>query len=381
MAALLTSEIDDGNKRDILVEHIDDARRMGVEVLPPSVNHSEGDFTVEKDKIVFGLTAVKGCGRNAAEEIARARKEGGPFKDLFDLCERIDHRVVPKAALEKLIKAGALDCLGGHRAQLLHALGRAMQAAADRQHDQRIGQRSLFDDFSESASSNGTAEQLPDVAPWSETEKLKQEKEVLDFYFSNHPLAQHEKELRRFSTHTAADVKTLPAQQDVVLGGMLSHVRFRNTKRARNGNSRFAAFKIEDITGAVECVMWPDDLARCKEPIKDDCVCYVQGIVERNREEPTLVLSRVINREQIAKERATGLWLLLQLGKHRPVEIDALGEILRKSPGPTPVFLTIKDPANRTSVLRLGRHFSVNASTFDFDGLERLLGAGSVRLE
>src|SRR5690606_27112721 len=159
---------------------------------------------------------------------------------------------------------------------------------------------------------------------------------------------------------------------EVVLGGMLTHVRFRNTKRARNGNSRFAAFKIEDITGAVECVMWPDDLARCKEPIEDDRVCYVQGVVERNREEPTLVLSRIISCEQIAKERATRLWLRLQLGKHRTVEIDALGEILSKTPGPTTVFLTVKDSANRKAVLRLGKKYSVNASTFDFEGLERL---------
>ena len=97
MAALLSSEIDDGNKRDILVEHIADARKLGVEVLPPDVNRGEADFTVQNDRIVFGLTAIKGLGRGAAEEIVRAREAGGPFKDLFDFCERIDRRIVPKA--------------------------------------------------------------------------------------------------------------------------------------------------------------------------------------------------------------------------------------------------------------------------------------------
>src|SRR5206468_11609007 len=98
MAALLSSEIDDGNKRDILVQHIDDARRLGVEVLPPCVNASEPDFTVnEQGKIVFGLTAVKGVGRQASEEVLRVRQEGGPYRDLFDFCERVDHKLVSKA--------------------------------------------------------------------------------------------------------------------------------------------------------------------------------------------------------------------------------------------------------------------------------------------
>ena len=195
MAALLSSEIDDGNKRDILVQHIDDARRLGVEVLAPNVNASESEFSVYRGKIVFGLTAIKGCGRGASEEIARVRDLGGRYKDLYDLSERVDHKVVPRSALEKLIKAGALDSFGAHRAQLLAILPRALQAADERQTDRRLGQRNLFDAFAGEAGGGGVAlapaEPLPDVPPWSETEKLKYEKEVLDFYFSSHPLAQH----------------------------------------------------------------------------------------------------------------------------------------------------------------------------------------------
>src|SRR5262249_40603692 len=138
MAALLSSEIEDGNKRDIMVQHIDDAKRFGVDVLPPSVNASDAAFTVTDGKIVFGLTAIKGVGRGVADDIVRARLEGGGFKDLFDLCERVDTRVVNKTALEKLLKAGALDGLGGHRAQLLNAVARAIQAATERQYDRRV---------------------------------------------------------------------------------------------------------------------------------------------------------------------------------------------------------------------------------------------------
>ena len=125
MAALLSSEIEDGNKRDIMVEHISDARKMGVDVVPPSINASDVEFTVKGKEIIFGLLALKGFGRQAAATVVRARTAGGPFKDLYDFCERIDQKIVNRAAVERLIKAGALDCLGGHRRQLIAALPRA----------------------------------------------------------------------------------------------------------------------------------------------------------------------------------------------------------------------------------------------------------------
>src|SRR5256885_9125397 len=112
MAALLSSEIDDGNKRDMLVDHIADARKMGIEVLPPDVNRGRADFDVQNNRIVFGLTAIKGLGRGAAEEIVRARDAGGKFKDLYDFCDRIDRRIFPKAAGVPMVQAGAFAPFG-----------------------------------------------------------------------------------------------------------------------------------------------------------------------------------------------------------------------------------------------------------------------------
>lgn len=384
MAALLSSEVDDGNKRDILVEHIADARRLGVEVLPPNLNQSEVDFSVQEGKIVFGIVAIKGVGRQAAEEIVRARREGGPFRDPFDLCERIDLKVVKAAALEKLAMAGATDCFWMHRAQVLHVLPRAIQAAADRQKDRKTGQKSLFDAFA-AVETRPTAEAQPEVAgdvpPWSETEKLKHEKEVLDFYFSSHPLAQHDRELRRYATHSVSQIKTAPADEEVLLGGMLTLIRYMNYKKPRrDGNNRYMRCKVEDLTGAVECVMWAEEFARCKDEIAEDRVVFVKGTVERTREEPSLVLSRVYSVDQASREMAKNLNLLMHLGRSRPVEIDALAEILKRSPGPVPVLLTIRDPQGRLTILKLGRSFGINPQTFDQDALENLLGSGSVKL-
>jgi DNA polymerase-3 subunit alpha len=382
MAALLSSEIEDGNKRDVMVDHIADARRLGAQVLPPDVNASDAEFTVRDAKIVFGLMAVKGVGRGAAAEIERARNDGGVFKDVFDFCERVDPRIVNKMALEKLVKAGAFDRLGMHRAQALHVLPRALQSAADRQNDLRVGQGNLFDGFAaDEKSTNGLAEALPDVPDWSESEKLKNEKEVLDFYFSSHPLAQQEGDLRRFSSHSLAQLRALDAGEEVTIGCMLTQLRFMNTKKARNGNSRYLRCKIEDFTGSAECVMWPDDFVRYKDAVAEDTPCFVRGTVERNREEPGLVLSRIFTMEQARRELATKLWLRLSLPEHGPRHIDQLSELLRRSQGRCPVFLAVRDPKGKTCVLQLGRDLAVNPTAYPHAELEEILGPDGVRLE
>jgi DNA polymerase-3 subunit alpha len=380
MAALLSSEIDNSGKRDIMVDHIADARKMGVEVLPPGVNTSDSEFSVFDGKIPFGMTAIKGVGRNSSDEIVRARNEGGRFKDIFDLCERIDLKIINRATIERLIKAGALDRLGGHRAQLMAALPRAIQAAMDRQKDARLGQGNLFDAFAEGSAAAEAKETLPDVPSWTETEKLKYEKEVLDFYLSSHPLTQNEKALRRFASHTSEEMKQLPADQEVTLGGMFAQIALKNTQKARNGNSRYFLARIEDMSGSAKCVMWPDDFARFKEEIRDDVPYIIKGTVDRRREEPTLVINRVLTMEQAQRELARGLYLLLRLGRTPPDDVDRLGTVLRQTPGTCPVFLTIKDGADKFCVLKLGREFAVNPNTFAQEELETILGPNSVRL-
>ncbi len=383
-AALLSSEIDDGNKRDIMVDHIADAKKMGVEVLPPCVNVSETMFSVQGKKVVFGLLAIKGLGHAASEDIVRARKEGGPFKDLFDFCERVDVKLVPRAAMEKLIKAGAMDRFGGHRAQLLHTLPRAQQAATERQQDLRVGQGNLFESFTSENSANGStqAEPLPDVPPWPETDKLKYEKEALDFYFSSHPLAQVEKDLMRLGTHTAEQLPTVPPNQEIMIGGMLSQVRFMNTKKARNGNSRYMRCKIEDFTGTVECVMWPDDFARNKESVHDDKICFFRGVIDErsSRQEPILLVSQIVSVEQAQREGCGEVWVRMRLGEHHPYVVDTLRGILMRHPGSCPVWLSVCDPTGKQARLRLARNFGVNPLALPAAEIEDLLGPGSVKL-
>jgi DNA polymerase III subunit alpha len=378
MAALLSSEIEDGNKRDIMVEHFEDAKRLGCPVEPPNVNQDEPDFTVRDGRILFGLVAIKGVGRAAAQEISRARGKA-PFKDLFDFSERVDLKAVPKAAVERLVKAGAFDCLGAHRAQLWQVLPRAIQAAGEMQEDKRHGQMNLFEEFA-AQGTNGpaVADSLPDVPEWPAAEKLKYEKEALDFYISSHPLAQHEEVIRLFSTHTTLQLRELNAGHEVMVGGMLSSVRFGNTKNARNGNSRYSRFKLEDFTGSVECVMWPDDFARQKDLVVEDQICFAAASVERSREEPGLVVQRLLTMEQAQQARTTGVVINFRVGKHARQDVEAVARILQRSQGQCPVFLNVIDNANRRMMLKTSEEFRVNPKTLARADLETLLGSGSV---
>jgi DNA polymerase-3 subunit alpha len=384
MAALLSSEIEDSNKRDIMVQHIEDARKLGVEVLPPDVQAGDVEFTVEQGRILFGLVALKGLGRGAAAEIVRARRDRGPFRDLFDFCERVDLKIITRPALETLIKAGAFDrCGRANRAQLWEALPRALAAAGTVQEDRRHGQGNLFDDAGSStpAAAAGTAasEGFRDIPEWQANEKLKHEKEALGFYISSHPLAQHEEELRRFSTHSVSQLADLGPNQEVFIGGMLTQVRFMNTKKARNGNSRYVRCKIEDFTGSAECVMWPDDFVRFKDLVEEDKICFVAGAVERNRDEPGLVLSRVVTLEQGKRERTAGLVLVMRLGEHDPNQLNAVAGVLKRAPGSVPVFLHVQDAAGKWLKLKSSDEFRINPATLVQAELETILGPGRVQ--
>jgi DNA polymerase III subunit alpha len=381
-AALLSSEIEDGNKRDIMVEHISDAKRFGVEVLPPCVNVSEAEFGVVGRKVVFGLMAIKGFGRSSSEEVVRARSEGGPFRDLFDFCERVSARAVSKAAIEKLIKAGALDRLGGHRAQLLHALSRALQAAEDRQRDRKVGQGNLFEAIEEAEIEAGGGDHvLPEVPAWAEKDKLKFEKEVLDFYLSSHPLAQYEKELQRYGSHTADQLAVAQPDSEITLGGMITLLREFNTKKARNGNTRYMRCKMEDFSGTAECVMWPDDYSRYKDEVREDRICFARGTVERKPgSDPICVLNQIISVEQMQKEACGEVWLRMRLGEHGPNLIDRIAEIIKRYPGTCPVWLCVVDQTGKQGRLKLSRQFGINPLAFCPGEVEDILGPGSVKL-
>ena len=388
MAALLSSEIDDGNKRDIMVDHIADARKLGVVVEPPNVNRGQPDFDVVDGRIIFGLTAIKGLGRGAAEEIVRARNAGGPFRDLFDFCERVDLRIVKPAALEKVIKAGGMDCFAPNRRALFQALPRAIEAAEQKAIDRRRGQRSIFDLFAEGADdsapgANPFPDLLPEVAEWNELEKLKLEKEALDFYISSHPLAQFDEQLTRFRTHSIAELNRLDERSEARIGGMVVELSPKIVAKGRNQGNRWAILRVEDFTGSVKCITWTDQYQRFKDQLVPDAILLFEGHTERREgsTEADFIIDKVMTLDQARAELTKEMIIRMPYGDDDETlgKIDRLRVLLPNYRGHTPVWLVIRDPAGRMARMRLGREYWVNPAAVRMDEIDHFLGSGSVR--
>jgi DNA polymerase III subunit alpha len=386
MAATLSSEIDDGNKRDVMVDHIADARKLGVEVLPPDINRGMADFDVQNNRIVFGLTAIKGLGRGAAEEIVRAREAGGKFKDFYDFCERIDRRIVQKAAVVRLVQAGAFDAFG-KRAAHYAAVDRAYQTADERAADRRRGQKSFLDLFESGDDANGDGAHgpdhgLPDVAEWPETEKLKFEKEALDFYMSSHPLAQHDEQLRRFRTHECAEMAKAKNGTEARIGGMIVELQVRTANKGRNMGRKYATFRVEDFTGTVRCIMWSDEYARFGELTTADAVHLFEGALNwsEGRAEPDFQVKKVLTIEEARREFTKSMLIKRPYGDDEGSlrKIDAVSLVLKRYRGACPVYLSVRDANGKQVQLKLNEEFRVNPAALKVEDLEMILGPGAV---
>ncbi len=271
MAASLTT---DRNNTDRLTVLLDECRRMEIPVLPPDVNESSVNFVPSDLGIRFGLAAIKNVGAAAAGSIVDGRGEHGPAKDLYEFCERLDLGAVNRRVVESLIAAGACDSLGGHRAQLLEALERAMRNAQAVQDERRRGQISLFGGDSALEMEHQPA--LPDVPEWTETERLSNEKELLGFYVSSHPLTRFEKDLAYFAT----SLLEIDGRQDgdpVRVGGLVSRVSPSSDRRGK----AMAFVTLEDLSGKAEVVFFSDAYDRCRDLVVQDAVVLVEGRLNR----------------------------------------------------------------------------------------------------
>ncbi len=358
MAALLSGDIPGRNfkSKDSLVEHLEDCQRMGVEVIPPDVNTSDADFAVVAGRIPFGLSAIKACGSGAADAIVAARKLGGPFRSLFEFCERVDPQSCNRATIEALIKAGAFDSLGAKRAQLMGAIDRALQSGAAAAADRRSGQRGLFgdeaEDAEEAASAASTA--LPNVPEFPEKERLTMEKEVLGYYLTSHPLAEHEATLRTYCSHASPQLAKLEHRTEVLLGGMLAAIKFSHTKNPRPGstNTKYAMWDLEDLDGIMRCIMWPEQFAEFGELVRPDTIVAVKGAVDRRpgAEEVNLIVNELIPLEELPTRYTSGISVRVREDEHGIIALEKLREIVRGYPGAKPLkmHLVLTDGSSAT---------------------------------
>jgi DNA polymerase-3 subunit alpha len=386
MAALLSGDIDARNfkKKDALVEHLEDCRRMGIDVVPPDVNRSEADFTVADGKIHVGLCAIKGCGHSAVAALAAARRSGGSFRDMFDFCDRVDPGQLGRATIETLIKAGAFDSFGAKRSQQMAVVERAMQSGTAAHADRKSGQKGLFDALDEEEkNAAGSSASLPDLPEWDDRQRLACEKEVLGFYLSSHPLAEHEKTLTTYCSHTTGDVSKLAARTEVILGGMLSAIKFSQTKNARSdgAGTKYAMFDLEDLHGAVRCILWPEQFAQYGHLVEADATLVARGTIDRRpgSDEANLIVSELIPFSELHGRFTRGIVVRVSEELHTQRGLDDLHEILRGYPGNCELQLVVcLADGSRVVMKSEGMRVDLNAEMRD--RVDALLGPGNVRL-
>ncbi len=381
MAALLCGDIPQRNfkSKDTLVEHLEDCKRMGVTVRPPSVNESFAEFTVKEGEILFGLTAIKGCGAPAAEAICRAREEEGPFQDLFDFCRRVDPAQCGRTTIESLIKAGAMDCLGWNRAQLMAALDAALHQGAAAWQDRRAGQRSLFGGPSQDAAA-AVAPAAPNVPEWDEKEKLQQEREVLGFYWSSHPLDRYREKLSRCVSHQVEQLPELPAQTEVCVGGMIGAVRIAHTRNPQPDRpSKYAMFDLEDHTGLVRCILWPDDFVQYGHLVQGDGIVVAWARVEkRDTDNVTLIINKLVAIDEAETLLVQRVQILLEEHRHTSGVLELLRNTLAEHPGACEVELVLRLNSGVRVHMPCPR-FGIKYDTALRSALEELLGPGCLR--
>ena len=351
MAALLSCGMESSDR---IQEHTDDARRQGIEVVPPDVNRSFVEFAVEQGdddtkRVLFGLGAVKGLGEEAMASLVEAREKGGPFTDIFDLAERVDPRWMTKSVLEILIKAGALDNLGPNRGQHEAAIERAVGSAAQKAKDKARGQKSLFGDDSPGDDGGSEEVTLPEAEEWTQAQRLVAEKEVFGFYLTSHPLTQVAPRIRRLVSHRNFDLGELEDGEEVLIGGMISSIKKAATKRpSRNGHTRYANFDFEDESGIVRCIIWPEDYARSEEKVVLEAICIIRGRVDRRGREPNVIVNQLLTLAEAEKQFTKHLSVTFQRGFHTNEDITRTRDILTRHPGKTSVFFVVDSVDHET---------------------------------
>ncbi len=373
MAAVLTTEMASSDKLAIALES---TRATGIEILAPCVNRSNAHFTVEHNRIRFGLGAIKGVGLGAIEEIVRAREDaGGAFDDLFALARDLDLRTVGKKTLEAMAEAGALDVFDGHRRQLSDGVPLAWSYAQKHQADKAAGQSSLFGAADTVGSS--FVPSLPHCEPWTKGETLRKERDLMGFYVSGHPLDDFAAEVRTFGSVQLGNTEHVPHESDQTAIGIVTEVTRRTTKSGRP----IAFVTIEDTTGAAEVVLFAQVLERCGHLIEVDSVMMVKGKAETSRGDLKLVAKDILPMWRVREQLVKALTIQVNADEATEDDVAAVAALCKEHPGACKIYFEVTSHRFPRPVRLHARTAVVDLTPELMKGLDRLLGQGRVVLE
>ncbi len=366
-AALLSTEM---SSTEDIVRYVKDARAHGIEVRPPNINYSDFKFSIKDDTIFFSLGAIKGVGEAAVESLINARNSliNKKFESLEEFFEVID-RKVNKKTIESLVKAGALDGFGPHRAQLFNGYEKYLNRASIAKQDREVGQVSLFDMLENSSPENSEARiVLDEVTPWNRSARLAYEKEILGFYLSEHPLTGLGKLYRAWATCEIEGLKNVDNKKRVVLAGLITSQREIITRKG----TRMAFAQLEDLTGSIELVIFPDVYKEAEKHLKEDHAVLLGGTLEKEGDSKKILVDKVARLEDILKKSKQAVFKID--GSMQP-KMAELHKLLFQYPGATAIEILIDIPELEKMVtLDLEGHKGIDPSTEFFDQMQNLFG-------
>jgi DNA polymerase-3 subunit alpha len=353
---------------------------MGLPILPPDINASQTSFTVEGKGIRFGLSAIKGVGRAAVEPILVAREREGGFSSVAHCLRSVPSRALNHKVLECLVKAGSFDAFGVPRAALLGALEQLMDLTAREREQSELGQGFLFDDLmSETLEAElASGEAAPDA------ERLQWERDVLGFYLSGHPLDDHRDQLGLFAD---CAVENLPERmaagaERVTIGGLVSGLKVMPIrKQGPNQGRRMAVWQLEDATGTVRVVAFPDAFERYERRLIDGAAVLVVASLKGEGDHVELSADEVAALDQIESQRAAALRLVLDLESLDEQGLEEIREYLLGHPGELPVRFELRRRGRFRVRLVPPPALTVDAGVATRDGLRQLLGGGWCEFE
>jgi DNA polymerase-3 subunit alpha len=367
MAAVLTSVRDDKDKTAL---YLNECRRMGIKVLPPDVNESDGDFTPVGTDIRFGLTAIRNVGSNVVESVIKTRTERGRFVDFDDFLDKVEPVVCNKKTIESLIKAGAFDSLGHTRRGLHLVHADRIDMVMDVKRNEAIGQFDLFGGGDDAGVEVAPRPPIP-ISEWDKATLLTSEREMLGLYVSDHPLFGVEHLLA-----AAADcsIAALTGSDDrpegtvVTIGGLVSSLQRKINKKG----DYWAIATIEDLEGAIEVLFFPSTYQLVGHVLAEDAVVIVKGRVNRRDDVPTLYAME-LSVPDLSEGPRGPVVVRIPAARCTPPVVDRLKDVLRTHPGTTEVHLALQS-GSRTTVMRLDDRLRVAASPALMGDLKELLG-------
>jgi DNA polymerase III subunit alpha len=371
MCALISSEIGNFDKMPGFIREASD---MGLQVLPPHVNHSGIRFTPQGNGIRYGLACIKNVGEGAAATIVEERRKNGPFKNLLDFCSRIDTTAVNKKVMESLARCGALDLDGMHRARTMNALDFAVARSAEAQADRASGQSSLFDLMdSGPATTTSEIDEIPDCQPWNENMLLAAERELLGVYMSGHPLSHCEYLLKLYETASLSNLAGIPNNTNVRIGGLASTVVKRTTKT----KEAMAIIQLEDLNGSIEVVVWPSTYSRYAPILQQDAILLVCGSVTVKESSTNLIAREIylLNDAPAHFAQSASIHITTpQIDQH----LDEVKEVVKLHPGTVPMTLCVLFPDGNKVSIHADVEFRVQPDASFVKGIERILGEKTV---